>query len=55
MAVFAALNLILGAGLCFLGFGLLFAGRWKDKLIGLVIVAADAGLVIATTKYTRTA
>ena len=46
MVMFAALNFILGAGLCFLGVGLLFAGGWKDKLMGLVIVAAGAGLVI---------
>lgn len=46
MVAFAALNVILGAGLCFLGFGLLFAGGWKDKLIGLVIAAAGAGLAV---------
>lgn len=46
MVAFAALNVILGAGLCFLGFGLLFAGGWKDKLMGLVIAAAGAGLAI---------
>ena len=44
MTVLAALNFILGAGLWFLGFRLLFAAAWKDKLTGLVILAAGTAL-----------
>lgn len=46
MVVFAVLNLVLGAGLCFLGFRMLPVGGWTDKLMGLVIAAAGVGLVI---------
>ncbi len=46
VVVFAALNLTLGAGLCFLGFRLLFVGGWKNRLMGLMIVVAGAGLAI---------
>ena len=45
MAGFAVLNFILGAGLCFLGLRLFFVGGWKDKLMGLTIIAAGIGLV----------
>ena len=45
MAGFAALNFILGAGLCFLGLGLLSVGGWKDKLMGLVIITVGMALV----------
>ena len=45
MAGFAALNFILGAGLCLLGLGLLSVGGWKDKLMGLVIIAVGMALV----------
>ena len=45
MAVFAGLNFFLGAGLCLLGLGLFFAGGWKDKLMGLAIIAVGIGLV----------
>ena len=33
------------AGLCFLGLGLFFVGGWKNKLMGLVIIAVGIGLV----------
>ena len=46
MVVFAVLNLVLGAGLCFLGFRMLPVGGWTDKLMGLVIAAAGVGLAI---------
>ena len=44
MTVFAALNLILGAGLWYLGFRLLFVGEWKDKLTGMAILAVGTAL-----------
>ena len=47
MSVFAALHFLLGAGLCFLGFRQLLVGGWKDRLMGLAILAA--GLGIATS------
>ena len=43
MTVFAALNVLLGAGLCFLSFRLLLVGGWKDRLMGLAIFAAGVG------------
>ena len=47
MAVFGALNIVLGAGLCFLGLRQLLVGRWKDRLMGLAITAAGAGLAVS--------
>ena len=44
MTVLAALNIILGAGLWFLGFRLLFAAGWKDKVTGFVILAVGTAL-----------
>ena len=49
MTVLAALNIVLGAGLWFLGFRLLFAGAWKDKLTGLAILAVGTALATSGT------
>lgn len=48
MTVLAALKFILGAGLWFLGFRLLFAAAWEDKLTGLAILAV--GTALATSE-----
>ena len=47
MAVFGALNIVPGAGLCFLGLRQLLVGGWKDRLMGLAITAAGAGLAVS--------
>lgn len=38
MPVHVALNLTLGAGLCFLGFRMLIAGDTRDRLMGLAVI-----------------
>ena len=44
-ALHIALNFILGAGLWFLGFRMLYAGERKDRLLGRVVIAAGTLLL----------
>lgn len=45
MTALTASILVLGGGLWFLGFRLLFIAGWKDKPMGLLIIATGTVLV----------